>query len=95
MKDPYVFNAIWNFVMIVGCVAGLLLVDSKCGGSRPQLLRATWLMGPPLVIAGIAVALEWNGLIAMVMVCVYGLRFQLAWGMVPWIYPAGFKLPSN
>jgi len=88
MKDPYMFNAIWNFVMIVGCVAGLLLVDSRYGGRRPQLLGATWLMGPPLFIAGIAVALEWSGVIAMVMVCVYGLGFQLAWGMIPWIYPA-------
>jgi len=88
MEDPFVFNAIWNLVMIVGCIAGLLLVDSAYGGRRLQLMAATWLMGPPLVIAGIAVAMNWAGIISMAMVCLYGVGFQLAWGIIPWIYPA-------
>eukprot|EP00419_Tripos_fusus_P005747 CAMPEP_0172678990 /NCGR_PEP_ID=MMETSP1074-20121228/15762_1 /TAXON_ID=2916 /ORGANISM="Ceratium fusus, Strain PA161109" /LENGTH=221 /DNA_ID=CAMNT_0013497099 /DNA_START=1 /DNA_END=666 /DNA_ORIENTATION=+ len=40
--------------MFFGCLAGLLLVDSRFGGRKCQLLAATVLMGPPLVLAGFA-----------------------------------------
>merc|ERR1712125_104001 len=73
--------------MLLGCVVGLLLIDSPYGGRRSQLLGATTIMGPPLIIAGIA-RLAGNGLIPVIMLFFYGPGFQLAWGLVPWIYPA-------
>jgi len=52
IEDALSFNVLFNFVMFFGCLAGLLLVDSKYGGRKCQLLVATMLMGPPLVLAG-------------------------------------------
>jgi sugar porter (SP) family MFS transporter len=88
IDQPFIFNMIWNGVMIVGCIAGLLLVDSSVGGRRVQLLGATILMGPSLVLAGFGLSFSWPGIITMIMVCLYGVGFQLAWGTVPWIYPS-------
>jgi len=78
----------FNLIMIVGCVAGLLLVDSPYGGRRGQLLAASAFMGPPLILAGIALRLDWAGIVTMVCVCTYGVGFQFAWGTIPWIYPS-------
>mmetsp|Transcript_132763 Transcript_132763/g.370164 ORF Transcript_132763/g.370164 Transcript_132763/m.370164 type:complete len:508 (+) Transcript_132763:84-1607(+) len=87
--DNYLaFNVILNSIMIVGCTLGLLLVDSPYGGRRCQLLFASSIMGPPLVIAAASIQLDWPGLILCVCVVLYGLGFQVAWGTVPWIYPA-------
>merc|ERR1711920_184854 len=47
ITNPLLFNTIFQTIMIVGCVAGLLLVDSKYGGRRGQLLFACVIMGPP------------------------------------------------
>lgn len=88
IKDPLLFNMIWNAVMILACVIGLFLIDSPFGGRRSQLLGATALMGPALAIAGLSLLYNWPGLIAMIMLCIYGVGFQLAWGTVPWIYPS-------
>ncbi|KNC77464.1 hypothetical protein SARC_10075 [Sphaeroforma arctica JP610] len=88
MTDPFLFNMIWNAVMVFGCAVGLAMLDSKIGGRRRQLLWATFIMGPPLILGGISLQLSWNGYITMVMVCIYGFGFQLAWGMIPWIYPS-------
>ncbi|CAJ1334652.1 unnamed protein product [Effrenium voratum] len=88
INDPIQFNAIFNSIMIFGCVAGLLLVDSKYGGRRCQLLVATVMMGPPLLLAGLALQFDWAGLITMTCVIIYGVGFQFAWGTIPWIYPA-------
>jgi len=52
IQDALSFNVVFNFVMFFGCLAGLLLVDSKYGGRKCQLLAATVFMGPPLVLAG-------------------------------------------
>ena len=46
-------------IMIFGCVAGLLLIDSKYGGRRSQLLLGTLMMGPPLVVAAVALKFDW------------------------------------
>jgi len=54
IQDALSFNVLFNFVMFFGCLAGLLLVDSKYGGRKCQLLAATVLMGPPLMLAGFA-----------------------------------------
>ncbi|KNC79789.1 hypothetical protein SARC_07830 [Sphaeroforma arctica JP610] len=88
MDDPFLFNMIWNAVMVFGCAVGLGLLDSKIGGRRRQLLMATFIMGPPLILGAVSLQLDWNGYVTMVMVCVYGFGFQLAWGMIPWIYPS-------
>lgn len=88
IQHPIVFNVIWNSVMIIACVLGLLLIDSRFGGRRTQLLGATALMGPALIVAGLAMTFHWPGFVAMLMLCIYGVGFQLAWGTVPWIYPS-------
>lgn len=88
ISSPILFNTIFNLVMIFGCVAGLVLVDSTFGGRRIQLLAATAIMGPPLILAGFALQFQWAGIITMACVIVYGIGFQFAWGTIPWIYPA-------
>jgi hypothetical protein len=74
-------RALSTGVMVVGVVIGLALLDAKAGGRRKQLLGATFLMGPALLIAGLAFLFNWPGIITMVCLCIYGLGFQLAWGM--------------
>lgn len=88
IDEPLIFNVIWNAVMILACVLGLSLIDSKFGGRRSQLLGATALMGPALVVAGLALLYHLPGFLSMLMLCIYGVGFQLAWGTVPWIYPS-------
>lgn len=88
ITDPLMFNCIFNGVMVVGVVAGLVMLDSAWGGRRKQLLWATFLMGPSLLVSGLAQLFNWPGIITMILLCVYGLGFQLAWGMIPWIYPS-------
>eukprot|EP00435_Cladocopium_sp_Y103_P052049 s442_g16.t1 len=87
IEDPIKFNSIFNSIMIFGCVAGLLLIDSKYGGRRSQLLLGTLMMGPPLLVAAVALKFGWPWL-TMSMVVLYGVGFQFAWGTIPWIYPA-------
>lgn len=77
-----------SMTMMVGCVVGLILVDSPVGGRRKQLNAAAALMGPPLILAAIAGWLDLNPLVAVVSLFVFGFGFQLAWGIVPWFYPA-------
>merc|ERR1711920_438976 len=74
--------------MIVFCAIGLVLIDSAYGGRRSQLLAATCMMGPPLIIAATALLQDWTPYLILFMVCLYGGGFQFAWGTVPWIYPA-------
>merc|ERR550525_1822696 len=86
--DPILINIYFNWFMIVFCAIGLALIDSAYGGRRSQLLVATCIMGPPLLIAATSLLQDWSAYIVLLMVCLYGGGFQLAWGMVPWIYPA-------
>lgn len=88
IENPILFDSIFNSIMILGCIAGLLLVDSPYAGRRSQLLVATALMGPPLTIAGFALRFGWPRIITMASVIIYGVGFQFAWGTIPWIYPA-------
>jgi len=78
----------FNLLMMAGCIAGLLCIDSAMGGRRRQLIFATCLMGPPLVIAGIGKLSGWPQWISMAAIVLYGPGFQFAWGIVPWLYPA-------
>jgi len=73
--------------MVIGCMSGLFLIDSAVGGRRVLLIAATCIMGPSLIIAGCALHFQWSVMISTVMLCVYGFGFQLAWGIVPWVYP--------
>jgi hypothetical protein len=81
-----------QMVFIVGCVTGLLLVDSKYGGRKCQLLSASVFMGPPLILA--AICRYTNGFgnenykLIEFMVYLFSFGFQMAWGIVPWFYPA-------
>merc|ERR1712176_1357221 len=74
--------------MIILCALGLMLIDSPVGGRRCQLLAASAIMGPPLLLAATAVLEDWTPYLTMGMIYLYGGGFQLAWGMIPWIYPA-------
>lgn len=85
---PFKFNCIFTGEMIVACMIGLFMIDSPYGGRRFQLLLASVIMGPPLVLAAAALQFGWSSMLVTVCVLVYGAGFQLAWGMIPWIYPA-------
>lgn len=90
IKSAYVSTAaiIFNLLMLCGCIAGLLLIDSPYGGRRSQLLYATLIMGPPLVIAGIGKLLGWTSIISILALVLYGPGFQVSWGIITWLYPA-------
>jgi sugar porter (SP) family MFS transporter len=85
---PFKFNCIFTGEMILACIVGLLMIDSPFGGRKIQLLLASVIMGPPLMLAAAALAFDWSKMLVTICVLVYGAGFQLAWGMIPWIYPA-------
>jgi len=88
MSDPIMTNTLFNVWMIIFCAIGLMTIDSPVGGRKCQLLVATCIMGPPLIVAATSLAQQWPSLITVICVCIYGGGFQFAWGMVPWIYPS-------
>merc|ERR1712032_1673321 len=63
-------------------------IDSAYGGRRIQLLSATFFMGPPLLLAGAAKLAGWAGWIPVIALFLYGPGFQVAWGIIPWVYPS-------
>lgn len=92
-KNPFVFNVIWNGVMVVGVIFGISMIDSPKGGRRTQLLGATVLMGPSLVVAGILLKIfgtdsDTSNICVAILVCLFALGFQSGWGMIPWVYPS-------
>lgn len=81
--------AFWfNVTMTVGCIIGLLLVDSPVGGRRKQLNFGAGLMGSSLIVGAVAGWLNWSSQITLVALYVFGFGFQVAWGIIPWFYPA-------
>lgn len=92
--DPETIDAIpgpaftFQICMVIGCIIGLVLVDSPVGGRRKQLNTASALMGPALIVGAVAGWANWNPQVMLVAVYVFGFGFQLAWGIVPWFYPA-------
>eukprot|EP00931_Biecheleriopsis_adriatica_P095169 TRINITY_DN687_c0_g1_i6.p1 TRINITY_DN687_c0_g1~~TRINITY_DN687_c0_g1_i6.p1 ORF type:complete len:495 (-),score=98.96 TRINITY_DN687_c0_g1_i6:690-2174(-) len=88
VDNPYVFNTVFQGVMFVGCVLGSWLVDSAYGGRRIQLLGATSVMGPALLVGGFSLAFNWPGFITILMLLIYAFGFQIAWGAIPWVYPS-------
>merc|ERR1712113_975595 len=83
-SNPFVANTAFQAVMLVGVILGTWMMDSVWGGRRIQLLGATFLMGPALLIGGFGIAFAWPGVIALV----YAFGFQAAWGAIPWVYPS-------
>lgn len=77
-----------QMTMLAGCIIGLLMVDSPYGGRRRQLLLAAALMGPPLILGAVTTWASWPPQTTEIMVFVFGFGFQLAWGIIPWFYPA-------
>jgi MFS family permease len=79
---------LWQMVQLVGIVIGLALIDSPFGGRKSQLLVASFLTAPSLLTMAIARFTNSPGWITAAMTFVFGFGFQLAWGIVPWLYPA-------
>jgi len=77
-----------QMVFIVGCLTGLFLIDSRFGGRKIQLLGASALMGPPLLIAAFTHFANGPGSVTADMVYIFSFGFQAAWGIIPWFYPA-------
>jgi len=92
--DPDTIDAIggpafwFQVTMTVGCVLALILIDSPFGGRRIQLNGAAAFMVPALFIAAVAGWAKWSSQIIMIAMFVFGFGFQLAWGIIPWFYPA-------
>jgi len=88
ITNPLEFNALFNLAQVVGIFVGIALIDwgSWLGGRRIAFLVSALLMGPPMLVASASYGFDWPGLIVMVMVCIYGFGFQVAWGPVPWVY---------
>jgi sugar porter (SP) family MFS transporter len=78
----------FQVTMMIGCILGLILIDSRFGGRRKQLIGAAAFMGPALFIGSVALWANWSSQISLIALFVFGFGFQLAWGIVPWFYPA-------
>jgi hypothetical protein len=85
---PFGPTFIVQMVFVVGCVTGLMLVDSRFGGRKCQLLSASLFMGPPLILAAVVDFADMDQKIIGYMVYLFSFGFQMAWGIVPWFYPA-------
>merc|ERR1712176_872594 len=83
-KQPLITNLIYNCFMVIG----LFLMDSSVGGRRSQLLQVTALIGPLLALTGVAIQGDWPQMLILVFVCAFALIWQMAWGMIPWVYPS-------
>lgn len=77
-----------QMVFMVGCITGLALIDSPYGGRKSQLMVASFFMGPPLVVAAIMRFTGGSGAIVEIALFLFGFGFQMAWGIIPWFYPA-------
>merc|ERR1712203_759473 len=87
-EDPFLINLAFNGVMMVGCAIGLLLIDSKYGGRRRQMLWVTAVFGPMLGLAGAATGWGWNQTFQLILIMASGLVWQMAWGMMGFLYPS-------
>lgn len=79
---------LWLLGQMIGVCIGIMLIDSPHGGRKPQLLAATLLTAPALVLAALGIQFSWPGILTMIFFCIYGFSFQVGWGIVPWLYPA-------
>lgn len=88
IPKPYLFNNVWTGLQLISVTAGLIMVDSAHGGRRSQLLVATVMMAPPLFLSAIFLNVSVPWILGAIMLCIYGMGFQYAWGLVPWVYPS-------
>jgi len=86
---PFGPSMMVQWIFVIGSVTGLLLIDSPYGGRKKQLLGAGIFMGPPLLAAAFQ---NWlapdTGMVTAAGVWIFSFGFQLAWGIIPWFYPA-------
>lgn len=76
-----------QWLFLIGSAIGLFLIDSKHGGRKKQLIGASTLMGPPLVIGAILLAVHGPPMVTAYGIWIFSFGFQTAWGIVPWFYP--------
>jgi len=86
--DPLWGNMVFQGGMLPGVLLGLWFLDSRMGGRRIQLIGALFVMVPALVLAALARMWSWSQILVLVMVCVFAFGYQLAWGIIPWVYPS-------
>jgi len=93
---PFGAGMILQWCGLVGVVIGLLLIDSSIGGRKKQLNGASFLMGPFLILGALTKYFGWSSIINEISVFVFFFGFQVAWGIVPWFYPAElFKMSER
>jgi len=86
--DAFAPNMAFTALQVVGIIVGLLLLDSRWGGRKIQLLIVTATIIPLLLGMGTSVAFSWPSTVTLVIVCTFAFDWQLAWGMIPWVYPS-------
>merc|ERR1712151_206237 len=52
------------------------------------LLGVTAFICPTLFLMGAAVQLGWSTDVELLLACLFALAWQMAWGMIPWVYPS-------
>jgi len=85
---PFGPSMMVQWIFVIGSVTGLLLIDSPYGGRKKQLLGAGIFMAPPLLAAAFSQWYNGAGIITAAGVWIFSFGFQLAWGIIPWFYPA-------
>jgi SP family sugar:H+ symporter-like MFS transporter len=86
--DPFAPNMMFTALQLAGVIVGLLMLDSKVGGRRFQLILVTAIIIPALILLGVAAAMAWSNIIELLLVCLFSFVWQIAWGMIPWVYPS-------
>lgn len=87
-ENPFGPNIAFTALQVVGIVVGLALLDSKWGGRRVQLALVTATICPLLVLVGLASQFGWSTRLELALLCLFAFTWQLAWGMIPWVYPS-------
>jgi len=87
-SDPFAPNMAFTALQVVGIIIGLLLLDSRFGGRRMQLMGVTATIIPLTLLIGLSTDLSWPNAVSLVIICAFAFDWQLAWGMMPWVYPS-------
>jgi sugar porter (SP) family MFS transporter len=87
-ENPFGPNIAFTALQVVGIVVGLALLDSKWGGRRVQLALVTATICPLLVLVGLSSQFGWSTHLELALLCLFAFTWQLAWGMIPWVYPS-------
>jgi sugar porter (SP) family MFS transporter len=87
-SDPFAPNMAFTALQVVGIIIGLLLLDSQFGGRRMQLMAVTATAIPLTLLIGLSAEFSWPNAVSLVVICAFAFDWQLAWGMIPWVYPS-------